>query len=675
MKKNLSRIILTVALLILTVYFLYPTYQDYQLNQTLNSLSGEDSVRYVEENAAFIKDVTEKRLKLGLDLKGGVYVVLDVDVVKFLSDLAGDRNDDKLKSILEQIRAETVDSDESILELLKQKLNAEGLTLKSYYGEIRDSEEDIEKKLETEIEGAIDRAVEVVRNRVDQYGVAEPQIQKVGGEKIIVELPGVSNPQEVRKLLQGTALLEFRMVIEPERAVKIMQDINKVLAGLSAGENENLLDSIVKSGDTTVTEDKETDTTLTENKETEKTTSNKKSDTTSNKKSDTTTSNESDTSEKGTDSNVSDDTTQQLSQEEFIKQNPLFFTIAIVDFESGIADAYVKETDKAKVERLLEKEEVKKVIPDDVSFVWSQKSFQGQGGETYYVLYTIKSEPELTGNVIVDANSNIDPTTNQPIVTMQMNSEGAADWARITGSNINKRCAIVLDNVVYSAPNIKSKITGGNSQIEGMANVQEAKLLEIVLKAGALPAPLKIIEERTIGPSLGEDSIRAGIVSSIASLILVALFMIVYYRTAGAVADFALVINVLFVIGIMASFKATLTLPGIAGLILTLGMAVDTNVLINERVREETKAGKPLKTAIEIGYKKAFSAIIDSHVTSVITGIILYQFGTGPIQGFALILLFGIVVNLFTAIVITHFIFDIFLERGKKSKFRLTKRA
>jgi len=669
LKKNLSRIILTVALLILTVYFLYPTYQDYQLNQTLNSLSGEDSVRYVEENAAFIKDVTEKRLKLGLDLKGGVYVVLDVDVVKFLSDLAGDRNDDKLKSILEQIRAETVDSDESILELLKQKLNAEGLTLKSYYGEIRDSEEDIEKKLETEIEGAIDRAVEVVRNRVDQYGVAEPQIQKVGGEKIIVELPGVSNPQEVRKLLQGTALLEFRMVIEPERAVKIMQDINKVLAGLSAGENENLLDSIVKSGDTTVTEDKETDTTLTENKETEKTTSNKKSDTTSNKKSDTTTSNESDTSEKGTDSNVSDDTTQQLSQEEFIKQNPLFFTIAIVDFESGIADAYVKETDKAKVERLLEKEEVKKVIPDDVSFVWSQKSFQGQGGETYYVLYTIKSEPELTGNVIVDANSNIDPTTNQPIVTMQMNSEGAADWARITGSNINKRCAIVLDNVVYSAPNIKSKITGGNSQIEGVANVQEAKLLEIVLKAGALPAPLKIIEERTIGPSLGEDSIRAGIVSSIASLILVALFMIVYYRTAGAVADFALVINVLFVIGIMASFKATLTLPGIAGLILTLGMAVDTNVLINERVREETKAGKPLKTAIEIGYKKAFSAIIDSHVTSVITGIILYQFGTGPIQGFALILLFGIVVNLFTAIVITHFIFDIFLERGKKVSF------
>jgi preprotein translocase subunit SecD len=669
LKKNLSRIILTVALLILTVYFLYPTYQDYQLNQTLNSLSGEDSVRYVEENAAFIKDVTEKRLKLGLDLKGGVYVVLDVDVVKFLSDLAGDRNDDKLKSILEQIRAETVDSDESILELLKQKLNAEGLTLKSYYGEIRDSEEDIEKKLETEIEGAIDRAVEVVRNRVDQYGVAEPQIQKVGGEKIIVELPGVSNPQEVRKLLQGTALLEFRMVIEPERAVKIMQDINKVLAGLSAGENENLLDSIVKSGDTTVTEDKETDTTLTENKETEKTTSNKKSDTTSNKKSDTTTSNESDTSEKGTDSNVSDDTTQQLSQEEFIKQNPLFFTIAIVNFESGIADAYVKETDKAKVERLLEKEEVKKVIPDDVSFVWSQKSFQGQGGETYYVLYTIKSEPELTGNVIVDANSNIDPTTNQPIVTMQMNSEGAADWARITGSNINKRCAIVLDNVVYSAPNIKSKITGGNSQIEGMANVQEAKLLEIVLKAGALPAPLKIIEERTIGPSLGEDSIRAGIVSSIASLILVALFMIVYYRTAGAVADFALVINVLFVIGIMASFKATLTLPGIAGLILTLGMAVDTNVLINERVREETKAGKPLKTAIEIGYKKAFSAIIDSHVTSVITGIILYQFGTGPIQGFALILLFGIVVNLFTAIVITHFIFDIFLERGKKVSF------
>lgn len=613
------------------------------MNKKLSTLSGEDSLIYVEENAAFIKKVTENRLKLGLDLKGGVYVVLDVDVVKLLGDLAGDRMDQRLEGILEQIKEITTTSDESVLLLLKQKLAADGLTLKSYYGDIRDSESDIESRLENEIDGAIDRAVEVVRNRVDQYGVAEPQIQKVGGNRIIVELPGVTNPEEVRKLLQGTALLEFKMVLEPERAVKIMQDINKVLAGSSAGD---LLD------EETDTTSNGTDTTLTTTNDTTATTS------------------DNDTSAKDGDTTITEDTTQQeMTQEEFMQENPLFFTIAIVDFESGMADAYVKETDRARVDRLLSSDEVKRVIPDDVTFAWSQRSFEGQGGEVYFVLYTIKNDAELTGKVIEDASSNIDPTTNMPIVTMQMNSEGSADWARITGSNINKRCAIVLDNVVYSAPTIRNKITGGNSQIEGMANVQEAKLLEIVLKAGALPAPLKIIEERSIGPSLGEDSIRAGVTSSIAALILVALFMMFYYRTAGAVADFALVINVLFVLGIMASFKATLTLPGIAGLILTLGMAVDTNVLINERIREELSTGKPLRTAIDIGYKKAFSAIIDSHVTSVITGIILYQFGTGPIQGFALTLLFGIVVNLFTAIVITHFIFDIFLEKGKKVSF------
>lgn len=644
MKKNLSRIILTVVLIILTVYFLYPTYQDYELNKKLSTLSGEDSINFVEENAAFIKRVTENRLKLGLDLKGGVYVVLDVDVVKLLGDLAGERMDPRLEGILSRIKEITTTSDESVLLLLKQKLAADGLTLKSYYGDIRDSESDIESRLESEIDGAIDRAVEVVRNRVDQYGVAEPQIQKVGGNRIIVELPGVSDPEEVRRLLQGTALLEFKMVLEPERAIKVMQDINKVLAGSSAGdllEDVSDTNSIVKDT-TTVSETKDTTLIAKEN----------------------------DTVAKDGDTSITEDTTEQeMTQEEFMKENPLFFTVAIVDFESGMADAYVKETDRARVDRLLNSEEVKRVIPDDVTFAWSQRSFEGQGGEVYFVLYTIKKDAELTGKVIQDASSNIDPTTNLPIVTMQMNSEGSADWARITGSNINKRCAIVLDNVVYSAPTIRSKISGGNSQIEGMANVQEAKLLEIVLKAGALPAPLKIIEERSIGPSLGEDSIRAGVTSSIAALILVALFMMFYYRTAGAVADFALVINILFVLGIMASFKATLTLPGIAGLILTLGMAVDTNVLINERIREELGTGKPLRTAIDIGYKKAFSAIIDSHVTSVITGIILYQFGTGPIQGFALTLLFGIVVNLFTAIVITHFIFDIFLEKGKKVSF------
>jgi len=326
---------------------------------------------------------------------------------------------------------------------------------------------------------------------------------------------------------------------------------------------------------------------------------------------------------------------------------------------------YVRETDKPKVMHLLGRKDIQDLIPSDIKFAWGNKPEFVDKGESIYQFYILKKDPELTGGVIINARSNIDPTNNTPVVYMEMNDEGAADWARITGANINKQIAIVLDNVVYSAPNVKNKITGGNSQIEGMGSIKEAKLLEIVLRAGALPAPLSIIEERTVGPSLGEDSIMKGLYSSIIALIIVALFMLFYYHFAGGVADMALIFNMIFVMGVMASFQATLTLPGIAGLILTIGMAVDSNVLIYERIREELATGKPMRTSVEIGYKKAFSAIVDSHVTSIITGVILYQFGTGPIQGFALTLIIGLLANLFTAIIITRIIFDVMTEKGK----------
>lgn len=670
MKKNLTRIILTLVFIALSIYFLYPTYKDYQLQKQLSNLHGQDSISFVEANAEELREVQADRIKLGLDLKGGMYVVLDVDVVKLLGDLSQKKDDPVLNGILEELKVTSTTSDVDILAQLKTRLAAQGLTLKSYYGDTRDSEADVESKLEDEISGAIDRAVEVVRNRVDQYGVAEPRIQKVGESRIIVELPGISNPDDVRKLLQGTALLEFKLVYEPEAAVRVMQAINNVLAGttdstLSSADSLMNIDSLNIPSDTL---------TSAANKNTKDTTKNAnntakiKKDTTKTTKKDTTkktdTSLTADTSLLGDTGTVAD-TNQQMTEEEFKIKNPWFYLVRL-NPESGVADGYVLEKDKAAVDRILNRPDIQDVIPSDVKFAWSKESFPSGDGQNIFLLYVLKADPELTGKVITDAVSNIDPTNNTPIVTMQMNDEGAADWARITGANINKRIAIVLDNIVYSAPVVRGKIAGGNSQIEGMANVEEAKLLEIVLKAGALPAPLKIIEERSIGPSLGEDSIRAGINSSIGALILVALFMIVWYRTGGFIADFALIINVLFILGIMASFKATLTLPGIAGLILTLGMAVDTNVLIYERIREEMNAGKPMKTAVEIGYKKAFSAILDSHVTQIITGVVLYQFGTGPIQGFALTLLFGIVANLFTAIVITHIIFDMLLEKNIK---------
>ncbi len=684
MKKNLTRIILTGVFIIVAVMYIYPTYTDYQISQQLAGLKGPDSLDFITKNAEKIRNARDGRIKLGLDLKGGMYVVLDVDVIKLLQDVSKKKDDPTLTLILNDLKVVAETTDQPIIELLKTKLKEKGLTLKSYYGEVRDDEAAVEKKLTTEIDNSIERAVEIVRNRVDQYGVAEPQIQKIGGKRIIVELPGVNNPEEVRKLLQGTAMLTFHILKDPESAVKVMQAINSVLVGKnitdstwtqadiktdSLKKNESIVSTDTTKKESAGKNEPKKDTTKTGKKDADKKDAVKK-DTSKTKKEtgkkDTTKKN--DTSKITGDTGTSvEDSTKNLSEEEFKIKFPFFFLVRLNE-QSGTADGYVREQDKETVDNILKTEDVKAVIPSDVMFAWSQRTFDS-GNEKIYSLYCLKKDAELTGKVIEDANSNIDPTSNTPIVTMSMSSEGSADWARITGANINKRCAIVLDGVVYSAPVIRTKITGGNSQIEGMGSVQEAKLLEIVLKAGALPAPLKIAEERSIGPSLGEDSIRKGLTSSGLALLLVALFMIVYYKFGGSVADFALIINVLFVVGIMASFKATLTLPGIAGLVLTLGMAVDTNVLIFERIREELKSGKPLRTCIDLGYKKAFSAIIDSHVTSIITGVILYQFGTGPIQGFALTLLFGLGANLFTAIVITHFIFDIMLEKGKEISY------
>ncbi|MEO8209405.1 MAG: protein translocase subunit SecD [bacterium] len=692
MKKNLSRIIITIVLIAISIYFLYPTYQDYILNKELKKLSGADSIAFIDKNAQSLINARDKRIKLGLDLKGGMYVVLDVDVVKLLEDMAK-KKDDQLTAILVDVKEASKNNDELILETFKIKLQEKGLTLKNYYGEIRDNESAIESNLNKEIDNALDRAVEIVRNRVDQYGVAEPQIQKVGNSRIIVELPGVSNPEEVRKLLEGTAMLEFKMVYEPQATVKIFEAINKILVGDTLAVNDSATSSINKDSLNTNNESltskdstkntsasrkdslsksiDKTKTAVDKKKETLKDTLNEKKnitdkkDTSSKNKKDTSLSN--DTSLTSADTSNESDTTDntQLSEEEFKAKYP-FFSLVTLDPEGKTAEGYVKESNKEKIERLLNREDIKSVIPSDAQFAWFKKTGI-DNGEKIYILYVIKKEAELTGKVIVDARASTQD--NKITVDMEMDSEGSSDWARITGANINKRIAIVLDNVVYSAPVVQNKIPGGRSQITGSSDLQEATLLAIVLKSGALPAPVRIIEERSIGPSLGEDSIRSGVTSSIAALILVALFMIFYYRFGGSIADVALLINMLIILGIMASLKATLTLPGIAGLILSIGMSVDTNVLIFERIREELGAGKPIRTAVDLGYKKAFSAIIDSHFTSIITGIILYQFGSGPIQGFALTLICGLLANLFTAIVITHFIFDIMIEKGKKISF------
>ncbi|MCW9097146.1 MAG: protein translocase subunit SecD, partial [Ignavibacteriaceae bacterium] len=353
----------------------------------------------------------------------------------------------------------------------------------------------------------------------------------------------------------------------------------------------------------------------------------------------------------------------ELSDEEFKKQHP-FFSIALLDPQGRTSEAYVHADERNKLELMLKRPDVQKVIPNNVEFKFSAKTDKDANGKDYYKMFLVNKEPELTGGVITDAQANIDPNTSTPIVTMTMNSEGATEWARITGANVGKRIAIMLDGAIFSAPVVKGKIPGGRSQIEGMADLNEAKLLEIVLKAGALPAPVDIIEERTVGPSLGEDSINKGLTSVFLGYVLVGFFMIIYYRKSGTIASAALIFTILFILGILAGFKATLTLPGIAGIILTIGMAVDANVLIFERIREEMGTGKTIKASIDSGFSRAYSAIIDSNITTFFTGIILYQFGTGPIQGFALTLMIGIATSLFSALVITRIALDIMVAKN-----------
>jgi SecD/SecF fusion protein len=612
-KKNRWKIVLVLISIAGALWYLYPTYKDINYQKKLSQLRSEDSLRFVQEHLDDIQKVRQKRIKLGLDLQGGMYVSLEVDIVKMLDNLAKNK-DETFRQILSEVRKEALTSQEPVTSILLRKFQEKGIRLSRYYGDIRQSDSEIIAELEKQAEEAIDRALEVIRNRVDKYGVAEPSIQKQGNNRIVVELPGVKNREEVRQLLQSTAVLEFKLLKPPDIAIKVMQSIDNYLAGKGVVDTVDTA-KVAKTQDTTKTISAE----------------------------------------------LGADTSAGLSEfEKFKKEHP-FFAYVRVDERTGIG--FVMARDKKMVDFILSRPDVKNLIPPDFEFVWSAKPFTAQDGNQYYNLLAVKKEPEITGKVITEARATIDPDNNSPIVIMRMNSEGAREWARITGANINKHIAIILDGTAYSWPVVRTKIVGGSSQIEGLDSPEEAKLLEVVLKAGALPAPLEIIEERNVGPSLGEDSIQKGLKSAYLAFIVIALFMIVYYSTGGIVADLALVLNIAFILAVLAGFNATLTLPGIAGIILTIGVAVDANVLIYERIREELAIGRTLRSAIDEGYSKAFSAIFDSNITTFLTALILYNFGSGPIQGFALTLMIGVIANLFSAVFITKVIYDIVADK------------
>ncbi|MGD8778883.1 MAG: protein translocase subunit SecD [Ignavibacteria bacterium] len=632
MKEFRFRIFVILGAIALCLYLLYPTYADYQNTKKINNeiesikettlssnpdMSDADIESFLEFKRDSIfnsdqsfREAREKRVKLGLDLQGGMYIVMEVNTSKLLEKLSKEPDDAVFKEVLAEAESESKITDANLVSTLATKFQERNIRLSRYFGSIREDDTDIISSLEEQEEDAVTRAIEIIRNRVDQYGVSEPSIQKQGSRRIIVELPGIAKEEEAKRLLQGSALLEFKLVKEADFAFPIMTSINKTLSKSLYADTLDTADSTSLAADSNEVLDPES--------------------------------------------------------EEFKKQNPFFSIARLLDGQGRTADAVVKDADRPKLLNYLARHEIKNIIPNDVEFVFGAKPFATQDEEDYYLLYLVNKTSELTGGVIVDAQANIDPQTTEPIVNMQMNSDGAREWARITGSNVGKRCAIILDNYVYSAPVINEKIPSGSSRISGMEDLNEAKLLEIVLKAGALPAPVDIIEERTVGPSLGQDSINQGFNSTMIGFLLVAVFMIIYYKKSGTIADLALFFTIIFIMGILAAFQATLTLPGIAGIILTIGMAVDANVLIYERIREELSTGKTVRAAIDSGYANSYSAIFDSNITTFFTGIILYQFGSGPIQGFALTLMIGILSSLFSALVVTRLVFDIMAVKGAK---------
>ncbi len=527
MKRN-RRLVLIVALIAAAVYYLLPSVEFY-------SMADDEREAMELKSPGQLVDLKKRSLNLGLDLQGGIHLVLEV--------------------------------------------KTEGME-------------------QQEAQDAVAQAQEVIRNRVDQFGVAEPTIQRQGENRIIIELPGVQDVQRAKDLVGQTALLEFQLLEPAEDRTRLIQRIDQVLAPQEEEEEEE----------------------------------------------------------------------EDLLLSSTAESTPLSSML------SGAGeDLTVSGRDLQRVKNLLNTPEARELIPADVEFLFSSKPAGAEGNE-FYFLYLVRKRPEMTGHMIQDAFVSIGQVVEymgQPIVNFSTTDEGVRLFSRITGSHIGERMAIVLDESVYSAPTIQNKISEGRGIITGSGTQEEAKDLAIVLRAGALPAEVEIIEDRTVGPSLGRDSIEQGKTAAIYSMVLVVIFMVLYYRAAGLIADCALLLNMLFIMAVLAGFHATLTLPGIAGIILTIGMAVDANVLIFERIREELRSGKTVRAAIDSGYGHALSAIIDANVTTFLVGIVLYQFGTGPIRGFALTLCIGIISSLFTAFFVTRTIFELITRKSEQSSLSI----
>jgi len=616
------------------------------------------------------KECKERELNMGLDLKGGMNVTLEVSMVDLIRSMSNYSHNESFNKSLERAQEMQKHSQEDYVTLFGKAFAeiAPNEKLASIFNTVdlkgkityESTNEQVLKVIRSEAKDAFDRSFNILRTRIDKFGVTQPNIQKLDASgRILVELPGVKEPERVRKLLQGSANLEFWETYDNTEIAGLLDKANTKLAGLKSGK----IDTTAATTDTTKVVAKET-----------------KADTTK-------------SSEKSAEDLLSKMSKQSsdtgLTAASNIKggkdtsataKNPLFSVLqpSVYQTEKGmylapgpaVGIAALKDT--GKVRAMLNAPELRNLFPRNLRLLWSVKPFDKAGNFVQLIAIKVTSRDgraPLDGSVIIDATGDYGQSSAAAEVSMTMNGEGAATWKRLTGDNIGKSIAIVLDNYVYSFPTVQSEISGGRSQITGNFNINEAKDLANILKAGKMPAPARIVSEAIVGPSLGQEAISAGLASFLIALVLVLVFMGIYYNKAGWIADVALFANMFFIMGVLASLGAVLTLPGIAGIVLTIGLSVDANILVFERVREELAHGTPNANAVRNGFKGALPSIIDSNLTTLILGIILYIFGTGPIQGFATTLIIGICTSLFSALFITRLVMEYLLEKGSEISF------
>jgi len=639
MKRKLTpRYIIIILVLVWAVYAIWPTVKYQNLS--------EDEIETMRDEGT-LQDLESKIIKQGLDLKGGIYIVLEVDIPTLVSNLAINK-DKRFEQALVNVSTKIdVDSQLDFFQVFQEEIDAAGLRIHRYFDvDFGGSLEEIIASLRDQADDAINRVLEILQNRVDQFGVSEPTIQKQGNRRIIVELAGIQDSERARDLLQSTALLEFVLIKSPELTNDMLLRIDKVIKG-----SEELADF-------TQTDEKESIT-----------------DTPAPISEDKTISVSDLFGEQAAQAAADTSDTAVVVDQNLVENRPFSSLLRALGNDIG-----VPEKNLYIIKKILAMDDVQdKLNAANGQFLMSDapESFTSIDGlqEKMYRMFYLEGESELTGGVVEKASATIGGTgssaSGQSIVLLDMNSEGARTWSRVTGGNIGRRVAIVLDKKVHMAPVIRSKISDGGTMIEGFANLDEAKDIAIVLRAGALPAPVNIIEERVVGPSLGADSVAKGTQSVLIGLALVLVFMIVYYRLFGIIANFALIWNIILLLAVLAMLDATLTLPGIAAIILTVGMSIDANVIIFERIREEQRKGKTPRAAIDAGYDRALTTIIDANVTTLVAALVLYQFGTGPIRGFATVLFWGIVISMFTAIFVTRTIFNTMTERKSLQKLSI----